>query len=469
MKDSTFPTLLSTLFELIQAQRDTFRQERTFYRVIGLLLSELFVFARHTVTQGLLSLGLSDADWTAWYRLFSHGRFDPDKAAQCFFQHTLEHVPTDQPYVIGADGVQVPRSSQKMPGTSWLKAQRTAAFKPGIHRAQRFLNLSWLVPLVDSFSRAIPLRWLAAFPAKAVAAAAGSQKEWEAGLTGIRWVRQQLDEAGRQDQLLLALVDGSFEKVVDFWKGLPEHTLCLGRSARNRALYHLPEYEGVGRPPLYGEKARKPCEWLRARQGWQSLTLTVRGKPRALRCRVEGPFLREGLPDKPVFLIVVGGMDRQVNGRRVKRNPAFYLVNAFQKDGTWVLPLPLDILLAWAWQRGELEVEHRELKSGFGLGEKQCWNKRSAAVSVQWSAWVYGLLLLAGYRAWGLLNGPASPGRWRRASQRWSFNTLWRAYRAALWGTPDFQAVWTRTGDNWLKKGDWIAAKWNSISTSARS
>lgn len=470
MKDSTFPELLQSLFDLLEAHRKLFKQERTFTRVFSLMLSELFVFARHTVTQSLLALGLTDADWSAWYRLFSRGRFDPELAAQVMLEQTLEHVDPSHLYVIGVDGVQVPRSSQKMPGTSWLKASRTAPFKPGIHRSQRFLNLSWLVPLEEGYSRAIPLQWLPAFTEKAVPAEQGSQKEWEAGLKAICWTRTEMDKAGRSEQLLLALVDGSFEKVVAFWRGIPDRTILLGRSARNRALYQLPgEYDGMGRPAEYGQKVKKPSEWLHEKSGWQTVQLTVRGKSREMRCRIEGPFLREGLPNKPVFLIVVKGMDRKVDGKRVKRDPAFYLVTAFQLDNQWVLPFPAETLLEWAWQRWELEVEHREIKSGFGLGEKQCWNDRSAAVSVQWSAWVYGLLLLAGYRTWGLLKGPNAPGRWWKGAKRWSFNTLWRAYRAALWNLPDFQAVWPGTGNNWLKMGDSISGMWNSVRAAARS
>ncbi len=184
----------------------------------------------------------------------------------------------------------------------------------------------------------------------------------------------------------------------------------------------------------------------------------MRGREREMRYRVEGPFLREGLVDRPLFLIVVRGMDRKVNGRRVKRDPAFYLVSAVQVRDRWVLPLPEEDLLAWAWQRWELEVAHREMKSGFGLGEKQCWNRRSAVISVQWSAWVYALLLLAGYRTWGLQKGPTPPARWWQGSGRWSFNTLWRAYRAALWGTGDFLAVCSLTTDNWHKKEAWVAS-----------
>ncbi|MCB8981757.1 MAG: hypothetical protein H6657_30490 [Ardenticatenaceae bacterium] len=94
--------------------------------------------------------------------------------------------------------------------------------------------------------------------------------------------------------------------------------------------------------------------------------------------------------------------------------------------------MPVADLLFWAWQRWEVEVAHRELKSNFGLGNKQGWTPQAAILSVQWSAWVYALLLLAGYRSWGLTGAHAVPTRWWQGSGRGSLNTLWRGYRAAL-------------------------------------
>jgi hypothetical protein len=80
------------------------------------------------------------------------------------------------------------------------------------------------------------------------------------------------------------------------------------------------------------------------------------------------------------------------------------------------------------------------LKSNFGLGNKQCWNPLAAIRSVQWSAWVYALLL-ADYRALGLTRAPPVPTAWWRGSGRWSLKTLWRGYRAALWGTHHFHPL----------------------------
>ena len=54
--------LLKHLFDLLRAHRGVFKQERVYQRAVGLVLAEVFVFARHTVTQLLMSLGLTEQD-----------------------------------------------------------------------------------------------------------------------------------------------------------------------------------------------------------------------------------------------------------------------------------------------------------------------------------------------------------------------------------------------------------------------
>jgi hypothetical protein len=459
------------LFGLLERHRRAFRQERSYWRAVGLVLGEIFNFGRHTVTQGLMALGLTDADWSGWYRLFSRGRYREAQVARLLMRETLEHTSPREPYVVGVDGVQIPRSSLKLAGTSWLKAPRTPVFKVGIHRAQRFVHGAWLTPLEAGYSRAIPLRFQPAFPPKARPAPVTPQREWEAGLAFLSWTRQELDEAGRAAQRLLTLADGAYD-TLNFWRGLPDRTILAVRTARNRRLYELPErHRGPGRPAQYGALAPHPGEWLHRGLTWQKHAIPVRGRTIVMKFQVLGPFVREGLPERPLFLIVVKGMHRQVGKRKPRwqhRKPAFYLVSAQPVRGTWQLPLPIDTVLAWLWQRWELEVAHREMKSGLGVGEKQCWNPHATIASAQWSVWVYALLLLAAYRTWGLLGGPPVPTRWWSGAQRWSFNTLWRQYRAAFWGTAPFQAVWTRTPGNWLKKASFLHGLANAVAASAR-
>ena len=111
--------LLKQLMALLDAHRPLFKQNRVYERVVGLVLAEVLAFGRHTVTQLLMGLGLVERDWSAWYRLFSAGRFRADQAAAVVLKETLRHVEPDEVYGVGVDGTQTPRSSGKMEGVGW--------------------------------------------------------------------------------------------------------------------------------------------------------------------------------------------------------------------------------------------------------------------------------------------------------------------------------------------------------------
>lgn len=123
---TALPPLVDALVTLLAAHRPAFRQDRTYHRSCALVAAVLWTFARHTLTQCLLALGLIDADWTAFYRLFSHRRMSIPTLQLCFFRQTLRHSPPAEPYVVAADGVTFPRSSRHMPGVGWRTAPNTA-------------------------------------------------------------------------------------------------------------------------------------------------------------------------------------------------------------------------------------------------------------------------------------------------------------------------------------------------------
>jgi hypothetical protein len=124
---------------------------------------------------------MSEGDWSAWYRLFSRKRFEEEKLSNCLLEETLQEVVEEDPYCVALDSTVLHRSSLKMPGTSWLRDSRFSAFRPGIHRGQRFVHAAWLTPLEEGYSRAVPLRFLPAFPPKAIPASVPARTEWETG------------------------------------------------------------------------------------------------------------------------------------------------------------------------------------------------------------------------------------------------------------------------------------------------
>jgi len=467
------PELLAELQQLLAGSRGAFHQERTYRRAQALFVAELLDLGRHTLTQLLRSLGSVDADWSAWYRLFSEDRFEEEVASRELLQETLVHVPRQHAYVVTLDGVIVPRTGTHVAGSSWWRGQKTAAFQRGLQRGQRFVELAWVTPEEQGYCRAVPLRWLPAVTEKAVPSIAAPCKEWEAGVAELCWTRARLDQLGCAEQWLVAVVDGSYD-VQAIWGELPARTVLVARTASNRKLFALApeptEAPGPGRPALYGERLPTPNDLLHRRQHryWTTCTLLVRGRQRELQYQVQGPCLLEGMPECPVFLVVVRGQSYLRGERTYRRKPYYMLVNAIQREGEWQLPFPVPQLLAWAWQRWECEVAHREMKSAFGIGEKQCWSKRAALLSVQWGVWMYGTCLLAAYRTWGITGGPRRAGRWYPQARRWSFSSLWQAYRAALWGGREFSPLYSRSWANWLKPELWLAGLGNALADPGR-
>jgi hypothetical protein len=469
---STIPQnteLLKNLFNLLSAQRGIANQQRVRERLEMLVLSELFTFGRHTVTQMLMSLGLTEQDWSGWYRLFSEERFNYEVASAGLFKESLRSVAEDDLYVVAGDATQTPRSSRKLEGAGWLRNMRTPPFMVGIHAAQRWFNGSWLVPQENGYSRAVPLRWMPAFTEKSQPQTVEPLKEWEASVQFLRWLQQQFTAHERPEQAILFVGDGHYDNL-KLWQHLPDGVTMLARSAKNRVLYHLPDATMHGNRK-YGKRAATPQHIWQTNRRWRPINLEVRGRTRHLQVCVRGVFIRKGAPNTPLFLIVVRGKQRKNKyGLLYRRRPLPFLVNAGRNEtGQWVLPLPLETLLFWAWQRWEVEVCHRELKTTFGLGHKQCFNPKAAVLSVQWSAWVYSLLLLAGYRTFGLARAPAVPTRWWRGSGRWSFATLLRAFRAALWGQHHFRPILTPTPDDWVGKYAYLTALKNSSYAAMRS
>ncbi len=426
------PPLVVVLWHLLAAHRSAVGQQRVYNRLRGLVVGQLCTLVRHTLTQALLALGLQDTDPTAFYRLLGRGRVCYETLTRCFLRETLAQVAADGPYVVVVDGVQVPRTSRRMPGTAWLRCPRNPPWKRGCHRAQFFVHLAALLPRWRGYSRALPLRLDPAFPPKAVPGAAAPQTEAQAGLAQLAWTRAELDAAGRQEQLLLAVGDAHFETVA-IWAGLPARSALLARTACNRALWGLPP-AGARKGRKYGEQAPRPDAEVGERRGWQEATVTVRGQDLCLRYRVRGPYVRKGAAHRPLFLLVVAGSTWKQGRYRRRREPAFWLVNAVQAaQGQWLLPLPVAQLLAWAWQRWEVEVCHREMKSGFGVGQAQCWSAASTVRAVQVQAWSYAVCVLAGYRTWGYdRHPPLTRSAWWGGAPRWSLVPLWRAYQQAF-------------------------------------
>lgn len=462
------PTLAQTWFALLAAYRPVVRQERTFVRLVLLAVASVLGFGRQTLTRGLLTLGLGDQDWTAWYRLFNQPRLHLPTLQATLLDQVLAVIPATEAVVpVVVDATQVPRTSRRFPGAGITRAMRGLRWPRGLTVAQRFVGLSLLLPRAPhGDSRALPLKWLLLRTAKTDPCGDEPERtEAQGGRDLVAWLRHQLNAAQRATQPLLVVGDGAYS-TAPVLADLPARVTVLARCARNRALFALPTYRshGRGRQPRYGTRGPTPQATLHAATAWQQAPITVRGRTIPLTATVTGPWLIRGAPCQPLALLVVRGIDQGRGVSRRQRDPQFFLVTlTMTQEDEWALPLPLAELLAWAWQRWEVEVMHRELKSGFGLGQQQACSDQGAATVIPWLLWVYALLILTGYHTWGLGPGPTPAlGRWWTA-RRWSIGQLRQALRQELWQLGEFQPVWTRSPDRWGQITTWVDAQTNAI------
>ncbi len=459
--------LVETFLGLLERFSGAFGQRRVFERACCLVWGTLFAFARKTLSSIRTGAGQVYEDWTADYRLFSRGRLKMEALSSGLLRLTLEHVSASEPYTTAIDATHVPRSGKKIPGTAWGRALQTAPWDRGLEWMQRFVNLCWLTPEQSGYRQAIPLRWLHAPTPSATPSQDAACKEWEAGREALSWLRGMLDREGRSEQWLAVAADGSYD-VNAFWTQLPPRTAAIVRCAKNRKLFTLPkpaQQPARGAPRKYGDRLPTPAQLRQEpRKVWEKCRIPVRGSTIEVKYRVVGPVLVEGASEQPLYMILVKGYHRRKLGKSKRREPCQYLVNAVCQNGQWQLPLSLELILSLIWHRWEIEVCHRGIKSGFGLGQIQSWSKLGGVLSVQFMAWVYALIMLVGYKAWGgLLHSPARPTPWWPGSRRWSLNTVLQALRQEVWQLGDFQPVWAQTGAKGQNKPNFMAGLTNAV------
>lgn len=380
--------LLDALLPLLSEARPVHMQARTWLRVHLVTLGSLVALGRHTLSQVLVALGVADTDWTAWYRLFNRGRLPLAPAQRRLLQHLLAALAPGAPLPLVVDATQLPRSSRRFPGVGATRAPRCPVWRPGVHLAQRVAIVSGLLPRTEAGdSRAVPIRsTVLRTPRTQPFGGVPEQTEGAAAGALLRLVRDDLAALGGPDQPVLVLGDGAYS-TAPVLRALPEHTWLLARCARNRALFAVPGPEPPrrGRTRVYGERGPTPQQTLTQPGRWTTARFTVRGRTVTPRVRVTGPWLVQGAPTHPVFLLVVKGVDRGRGATRRQRAPHCFLVSAQATATGWQLPLSVAELLAWAWQRWEVEVMHRELKSSCGLGDQQAWSAIGAPATLEWA------------------------------------------------------------------------------------
>lgn len=431
--------------ELFVQARPSFSQQRTWEKGRSLLFGALACLGRHTVSGLLCATGQQFVDWSAAYRLFEARRFDPESLFAPVRAVVLSRLQQAVPVMALLDDTLVYKRGRKVAGTSWRRDPLGPPFRPNFSWAQRFLQISLLLPSQSSPgpARSIPVDLVHAptprkpskkDPPEAWDEYRKKQKQMRTSQVGSRRIahlRTALDEDDRsQARELLVAVDGGYANQT-FLRGLPPKTTVVARIRKDARLFSLPAQSAPkrGRRRFYGERLSTPEE-LRHDESvpWMKVGAFAAGEVHTFEVKRLGPVRSTTTGEKDVQIVIIRPLAyRPKKGARLLyRDPAYLLCT----DPS----LPIETLLQTYLWRWEIEVNFREEKTILGMGEAQVRTESAAALAPAFVAAAYGMLHAAAAQIDITDSGLPLP-KWRRSQppMRPSTAALISRLRADLW------------------------------------
>jgi hypothetical protein len=428
--------------------RPSFDQRRVAARAETLALSSLLDLGRHTVTGLLTTSGSQFEDWSAAYRLFSQDRLPVSDLFSVVRHAVAAQLPDNAPFRAVMDDTLLRRSGLHTPGVAWRRDPLGPHFQTNFVRGQRFLQISASLPGNQGAFRLAPIAFLhAPTPPKPKRDAseadlakyrldANSSRLSVRGAQQMIDLRQSLDQdAGGKERILLLAFDGGYTNSTVL-KQIPPRTVCVGRIRQDAKLYSPPDpalCKARGRRLRYGEPAPTP-EQLRTDDShpWQTITFVHSGMTHALRYKQQPNLLwRAAGAEHRLQLIVIAPLAYRLRkgSKLLYRQPAFLICTDPTLD-------PRSIIETY-FQRWDIEVNFRDEKTLLGVGQAQVRNEVSVEAVPALTVAAYGMLLVAGQRAFAnSTERLLPPPKWAVNSPgaRTSTQQLLHQLRAEVWG-----------------------------------
>lgn len=385
-------------------------------------------------------------DWSAAYRLFENERFNLDALFAPSRQGVLANLRPEDSVVACMDDTLLRKRGRKVAGTSWKRDPLGPPFHTNFVWAQRFLQVSALLPESNGpcRARAIPIDFKHA-PVPVKPRKMANEKDWmdyreqqklmkmsTVGSQRIEHLRKSLDRDGHETRPLIMSVDGSFTNQAVF-RSIPDKTAVIGRIRKDAKIFAPPiptAGPARGRTRFYGDRLPTP-EQLRQDETipWKTITAWAAGKIHEFEIKTIDAIRWIGSGNRDVRLVVIRPLAyRPRKGDRLLYRQPVYLICS---DPNLALQ---QLMQAYIW-RWEIELNFRDEKTVLGVGQAQV--RTEAAVESVPALLVasYAFLLLASHGC--SKNRPYLPlPRWRTRNpgQRDSTPQLIGRLRSQLWG-----------------------------------
>ena len=423
--------LLDAFGDLLESWREVFPQERTFGRALRLALAQVLAPGVRTISRVIAACGLDQQDWSADYRVFSRSPWQQRRLFGVPIREGCDYFADRDHIAIAGDFTHLPKTGRHIPNVHCMRDPMSPAFHVNLIYGLRFVQYTMLLPLYGkpgdeggSPPRSVPVAFEEVPAVKKPGRKAG-ESEWAAykvqvrrrpstrqALAALRALREDFDEAGAAAKDLLTALDGSFCNRVFFCEK-PERVELVVRCRKDARLCFRAE---AGGKRFYSEQSFTP-ESVRTDESrpYSEGKFFHGGDWRTVRYKeVTGVYWSHGAKRRPLRLIVIAPIAyrNSPNGRRNYRSPAFILTTDLTRSVEAIIQCYLD--------RWQIEVNHREEKSQFGVGDAQVRNHKSVPRQPAFVVALYAILLLAAQRAYGSKRGdPYIPlPKWRRGARR---------------------------------------------------
>jgi len=419
-------SLLSEFLAIVQDWRGVFPQQRTFQRGVRQALGSLVCLGRRCLTRIIWTNGGQNRSWSAEYFLHSRCQWEPQLLFQPILRRALAYCP-QRLVGVAIDDTRLRKTGRAIPQAFYQRDPLSPPFHVNLVLGLRFLQASLLVPLHRNApvgTRALPIRFQEVSRVKRPGKKATDemQKQYREAVKQKnlsrsfvdmgKQLRQELDQAGGSDKVLVLAGDGSFCNRTCFGE-IPERTVLLTR-ARKDAKLCFRAVEDARR--FYAVEKFTPQQVRQDESRvWKTTKIFYGGKRRKIRYKeVTSVHWQRGAKQRPLRLIVIAPTPyRKTKSKKLYyRDPAYLLTTDLRSS--------LKQLLQIYFDRWQIEVNHREEKDTLGVGQAQLWNAISVPKQPVLAVAAYSALLLASLQAFGAERGAAYAQlpKWRRNARR---------------------------------------------------
>lgn len=427
-----FPILLALLLEW----KSVFAQERTALRAVEQAIASACVVGTRTIARAIAVRGRDQQSWHAEYKLHSRSPWPEQELFEPVLSGALALCPGPL-VVLAGDDTRLAKTGKTIETAHWGRDPLSPPFRHNLQWGLRFLHGALIVPSHRSEEvapRALPVYFKQvppprkpgkqATPEQHLAYTAAKKQKLLSveAVAMLTTTRAQMDAAQASDKTLVGAFDASFCNKVVFTAEL-ERTIVVARTRKDARLC----FRATSGRRVYDVQKFTPEQVLRdAERPWVTARIFHSGKWRDVRYKeVNHVLWQGGAKRRDLRLLVVEPTPYRTTkaGRLYYREPAFLLCTDTSRDAVEVLQAYFD--------RWQIEVAHREMKSSFGVGDAQVRSPKAVARQPVLSVAAYSAMHLAALLAFGARR-PECMGRvpkWQREQVRPSCQDLVRQLR----------------------------------------